>query len=107
MGCFSLFSKEVTGDPNPTNFAIQKMKAIGPYVVVWVKYPDCTNFNGNKNLVYKNVSISVLNTTKILDPHFTKGDLSPIARFRPGIQGWKNACGFCRLLIGAADEHKT
>ncbi len=87
-------------NPNPANFRILKIRAIGKYVIVKVNYPDCTNFEGNKILVFHGKSKKEVASLKSLDPHFCKSKkhLSPVARFRPTNRGWHEAVAFCALM---------
>lgn len=47
--------------------------------VLLVRYLDCTNYEGEKLMVFR----GQYKPRKRLDPHFTQGPTSPIARFRP------------------------
>jgi hypothetical protein len=67
--------------PNPKNFKILNTTHRPRGQVLVVEYPDCTNYEGRKVLVYK--TSDFLDTKKELDPHFQKGKLSPFARFEP------------------------
>lgn len=90
------------GNPNPENFDITRIELIGDYMVVKVNYPDCTNYEGNKIMVYKDITVKELSSAKILDPHFFEGNgvKSPIARFEPTEEGWQMATFFCRHYTG-------
>ena len=72
----------------------------GKNLVVELKYPDCTNYEGRKIMVYKNLTISKLLGAKLVDPHFAKGGKfrSPIARFEPTEDGWKLACAIATMI---------
>lgn len=63
-----------------------------------VEYPDCTNFEGRKILVFQDVSISMLLDQGAIDPHFSEANNfhHPIARFIPTPEGWEMAKKFCR-----------
>jgi hypothetical protein len=86
----SLESSCKTPNPNPKNFEIKKVAFWGEYVAVMVNYPDCTNFEGNKILIFKS-DIGKIKKWCSIDPHFFPSESSPIARFRPTKQGWKDA----------------
>lgn len=102
---FKLFSSSTydsdikNPNPNPENFQILKSKIIGRYILLSVNYPDCTNFEGDKILLYKDVNINTLLEQKSLDPHFSNNTLlhSPIARFKPTKEGWELAEKLCYL----------
>ena len=73
-------------NPDPSNFLIVNEQMIGNYLVLHVKYTTCTNYEGNKLMVYEGFKSSKellkLNNGK-LDPHFSRSKGSPIARFAP------------------------
>ena len=73
-------------NPNPNNFKILQESYSNGYLILWVEYPNCTNFEGKKILVYKNFDSSktlLFFNRGELDPHFSKSGGSPIARFKP------------------------
>jgi hypothetical protein len=92
--------ERVVSTPDPSNFEILKREAINGFTLLFVNYPDCKNYEGNKILVYdRKVCVTALIMTKKLDPHFfTKGD-SPIARFEPTDRGWEMAKSFARYYL--------
>jgi hypothetical protein len=85
-------------NPNPKNFKIVKAVKVKKFLLLLVNYPDCTNYEGNKILVYKNTTLKDIDKQKSLDPHFSNNCrfISPIARFEPTIEGWDMADSFCR-----------
>lgn len=92
--------------PNPANFIITETYQIGNYLIAHINYPDATNFEGNKILVYKNATEVQLTAQKEVDPHFcNEKHLSPIARFRPDKTGLATAKRFCASEI--EHEKKT
>ncbi len=85
-------------NPNPLNYEIIKTfeRITGRrtnYLLVDIKYPDCTNYEGRKILLYENVSLCQLKLQKQIDPHFCESVdyFSPIARFAPTKEGWEMA----------------
>jgi len=105
------------GNPDPSNYEILEawwcsnsegipgepsdFATNGVYwLVLKVKYPGCTNFEGIKILVYRDVTLKQLKEQKLIDPHFSDkiGWKSPIARFKPTKQGWELAKKFCRIM---------
>ena len=86
-------SKEINGNPNPRNCKIIECYQNAKYLLVKVNYPDCTNFEGDKILLYENCTIEQLIAQGSIDPHFSnnKKYLSPIARFEPTKEGFKMA----------------
>lgn len=98
-------SSTVYGNPDPANFIIEKMESVGKFIIVQVCYPDSTNYEGRKIIVYENIEfIKIVQATK-LDPHFCddKTHMSPIARFEPTNRGWKYATSFCKSIKKSAD----
>lgn len=101
MGSISGWSNQPTypkGQPNPREFVIEDMYPTPAYrsnvpgtYAVKVKYPNATNYEGNKVLVYEQVSPATLYDTTHLDPHFSEEGLAPIARFEPTKKGWRLA----------------
>lgn len=84
-------------NPDPQNFTVLRHYSIAGWTVVEVQYPDCTNYEGRKVLVYRARLVDVL-ALKIMDPHFCDdGHLAPFARFEPTARGWRAA----QQLIGA------
>lgn len=99
MGLIKLFSDdEPNPNPDPTNYTIRSSKTIGRFLLVLVYYPNCTNYSGEKILVYENVSLEQLKAQKHIDPHFLEDSryYSPIARFVPNKHGWNLAENFCK-----------
>lgn len=76
-------------NPNPKEFEILEVFTDDSYTVLKIKYPNCTNAEGIKILVYKATPVELLKR-KEFDPHFGHKD-SPIARFEPTDQGWNMA----------------
>lgn len=92
MGLFKLFSGESNdiqpGNPNPSNFTISLLE-YDPgtdRTLVFVNYPGCTNFEGEKILLIKGKVGDFVS----LDPHFLP-DNKILARFRPDRGGIKLA----------------
>lgn len=81
-------------NPVPTNFRVMRTHELGKSFAIEVRYPDCTNYEGRKIMVYHNTKLKKLLAQGSLDPHFcgSKNYISPIARFRPTDLGWELAC---------------
>lgn len=83
-------------NPDPNNWKLEKIDNYGPYVVVCLHYPDCTNYEGRKVVVFR-ASFQQLHAQGGIDPHFGEDDkIYPIARFRPTEDGWWDACEYAR-----------
>jgi len=88
--------------PNPKNYKIVYLHKIKNFLIVKINYPNCTNYEGNKILVFKNVSIEQINEQGFIDPHFCDGDhISPIARFVPTDEGLSMAFKLAKIMTGA------
>ena len=78
-------------NPNPANFELQKVVQVGAHLVAEVRYPDATNYEGVKVMVYLHLSASQLYQATSLDPHFQEAgggmgrtkSPAPFARFSP------------------------
>lgn len=91
------------GNPDSNNWKIIKASEgdLGRYLILLIQYPDCTNYEGKKILVYENVKLIDLVNQKLIDPHFFPKNnkfKSPIARFEPTDRGWKMAEKFVKTL---------
>jgi hypothetical protein len=95
-------SQPALPNPDPKNFDILDKWEIGRYLILSVRYPDCTNYEGNKILLYENVTLERLLAQGSLDPHFSEsvGYFSPIARFAPTERCLRMAMVLARLLSG-------
>lgn len=85
-------------NPDPDNWELLEDKQYGLFIALKVRYPNCTNREGVKVMVYR-ATLSQLVRQKSLDPHFgdKEGYHYPIARFEPNDNGWKNALDFAKL----------
>ncbi len=97
------YDGEWVGDPvihkvaDPNHFNITRVRQVGKFVIAEIKYPNCTNYEGKKILVYKDADQEEIFRERRLDPHFCKNSScrSPIARFEPTARGWEMAIYFC------------
>ena len=88
-------------NPDPNKFFILREKAIKNFLILEVHYPNCTNFEGRKIMVFlgfKNSTDLLKAKNSKLDPHFSEDLFSPVARFMPTELGWKSAQSFVRYL---------
>jgi hypothetical protein len=76
-------------NPNPLVYHIDEWKQVGRYLIVVITYPNCTNYEGKKILVYEGITIDYLKRQVAIDPHFSnnKDYVSPVARFEPTEHG--------------------
>ena len=85
-------------NPNPNNYRITAAETVGRFLIVCLKYPDCTNYEGNKILVYEGVKLEELVNQGEIDPHFFDDPKykSPVARFVPTKKGLTMAKTFAK-----------
>jgi hypothetical protein len=94
---FKLFSSGEGANPmpDPRRFKILRgfnvVNKDSTWAILEVCYPDCTNYEGRKILVYKGITTYQIGNPARLDPHFTKGPITPFARFEPTEEGWEGA----------------
>jgi hypothetical protein len=94
-------TQPISVNPNPNNYKILRWEYVNHYLIIAVKYPDCTNYEGVKILVYdKKYSIHQLKNQDSIDPHFSnnRSKISPLARFEPTLRGMKMAKIMCKVL---------
>lgn len=87
-------------NPNPNNYTVVRHLEIDNYLLIQIKYHDCTNYEGNKILLYKDCKFVELMKQGSIDPHFTNNSFyySPIARFRPTDEDWDNAIKYINII---------
>jgi len=85
--------KKVSGNPDPFNYKIVSAKEVGRFLILKINYPDCNNYEGNKILVFRGVTLIDVVNQRVIDPHFFADAklVSPIARFVPTDEGWDMA----------------
>jgi hypothetical protein len=88
-------------NPNPKNYVLLEQKEIGRFLIVKLKYPDCTNYEGTKILLFENTTALELHLQDGIDPHFCENQnfKSPIARFVPTTAGWDMAVKLCEGML--------
>ena len=89
-GVYRETTKVFAPNPDPVKFNVHATLQVGRHTVAKVTYPDCTNYEGEKILLYLcTTSVQIL-SMDILDPHFDDNEeiLSPFARFEPTDDGW-------------------
>jgi hypothetical protein len=88
-------------NPDPKNYKIIKAEEFNGALVLWIIYPNCTNYEGKKILVFEQgVTLLDIVNQKLIDPHFSsnKTYISPIARFEPTDRGWDWAKYFAKTF---------
>lgn len=84
-------SNDNSPNPDPKKYRILREKRINDFIILKINYTDCTNYEGNKILVFKNCTLlDIVSQKEGVDPHFSNNEkiISPIARFKPDDQGW-------------------
>jgi hypothetical protein len=79
-------------------------KKFDDYLLVKVRYPECTNYEGIKIMVYeinervKTINDVIKHNKGAIDPHFGVNPdfISPMVRFEPTDRGWKMGIEFCK-----------
>ena len=86
--------------PDPSNYELLSHVHVGSHLVVKIRYPDCSNYEGEKILLYSNITLDELLEHNALDPHFCDREdcISPVARFEPTVYGWKLAMRTAQFL---------
>jgi hypothetical protein len=87
-------SSPVSGNPDPANYRVLKVEEYGKFLLVKINYPDCKNYEGNKVLLFRDVTPADLLMQRHIDPHFCESTSEfkhPIARFAPTDEGWAMA----------------
>ncbi len=83
---------------NAYHFDIVKYRQFGRILVVQIIYPDCTNYEGNKILIFNDCHINIIQCRKGIDPHFVENsNYELLARFQPTEKGWRMAVDFARI----------
>jgi hypothetical protein len=90
-------------NPDPNNYKLVQVDEYKGYTIVKLRYPDCTNYEGNKILVFHAKLLDLVNQ-KSIDPHFFQDNRfhSPIARFVPTPEGWQMAVDFVQMIADRA-----
>ena len=101
----TFFGGVAQNNPDPSNWEALKAERCEGFLIVELRYPDCTNYEGKKILVFEEFTIEDLFHQRKVDPHFfqsSKKYKSPIARFEPTERGWEMAKAFTRAYSSKA-----
>lgn len=95
-------------NPDPNNYDIINHLESNGWLLIKIKYPDCTNYEGMKILLFKDVTVMDLLKQRLIDPHFSKNEKykSPFARFEPTEKGWEAAMIVMRVDSKFFDREK-
>lgn len=87
-------------NPDPRNFKVEQVFVVGPHIVAVIRYPNCTNYEGLKVMLFKNLPLDQFSNLKWIDPHFCDGKhVSPFARFEPTQTGVDMAVFVAKNLV--------
>lgn len=84
-------------NPDPKKFQILVSEAKGDYLLASIHYTGCTNFEGKKLLLFKNMTAQQLKAKLEIDPHFTEQS-NLVGRFVPTSEGWEIGSALMALL---------
>ncbi len=92
--------------PDAEKYTVECVEPVGPHMVMMVKYPNCSrcSYEGNKVMVWLNVSLLDVVKWRKIDPHFVDPKTSrppteapgPAARFPASDVGWCDALNYAR-----------
>ena len=98
--------------PDPDKFSITRFERVGKHVVLQAKYESCAkcSYEGNKVMVFLDVTEVQLISWRKIDPHFRaqprsgltpmpwpKNEApSPAARFPATVEGWEDAVAYAQ-----------
>ena len=96
--------------PDATKYDVLDVAEISDYLILKVKYPNCSRcaFEGTKIMVFEKMTVLKAFKWKKIDPHFRdpkkthfneREAPSPIARFPGNDIGWTHAQKFVRMLL--------
>lgn len=85
-------------NPDPERFTVLQVEGVGPHCVARINYPDATNYEGTKVLLYLHTNPEAVWEAKQLDPHFAESGNPPFARFEPTGAGWSAAIFLANAL---------
>ena len=93
--------------PDSKRYEVVDVKRVGPHLVLKVKYPNCfaCAYEGNKVMVFINVTEGDVLKWRSIDPHFRADQStdptrapSPAARFPASDAGWADALAYAASL---------
>lgn len=99
--------QEAKGNPVPSDFEVVRWEELentddgNTAIVVELRYPSCTNYDGRKVLVFEDAEAfwTRVENDEPVDPHFLEDHVSPVARFEPTDRGWDLALQIAKSLI--------
>lgn len=89
--------KERRSNPNPAVFKITCHYTARGNTAIYINYPNCKNYEGDKIIVFRNMSFREIQKLREIDPHFTENG-KIFARFAPTDDGWTHACWLLSVI---------
>jgi hypothetical protein len=96
--------------PDASKYNVEDVEQVGAHLVMRVKYPNCRRcaYEGNKVMVFLNVTLKAAFKWHKIDPHFRAPNHvvaaneapSPAARFPGSDEGWQDALNWARIKAG-------
>ena len=92
--------------PDSEKYEIIDVVRVGPHLVMKVQYPNCIkcSFEGNKVMVFLNITEAQVLRWRRIDPHFRapgtetiRESPGPNARFPASKEGWNDALNYAKL----------
>jgi hypothetical protein len=91
--------------PDPDQYQIVEIEAVGKHLVVMVRYPSCANcaYDQNKVMVFPDITIRRACFWTRIDPQFDESARSsthapsPMARFPGSQSGWDDAIAYAGM----------
>jgi hypothetical protein len=90
----SCYTNQSARNPDPSRWEKLALEQFGGGYVLRAKYTGCTNFEGEKVMVFR----GTYHHRAYLDPHFSSTGESPVARFPPTPEGLEMAIDLARRL---------
>lgn len=102
------YDREEPKTPDAEKYYVVDVLRCGEHLVMKVKYPNCAScaYEGNKVLVFLNVTETQALRWRRIDPHFRKASIkgivdvssapSPAARFPASDEGWIDAVEYAK-----------
>ena len=100
--------------PDVDKYELVEVERVGPHLVMKVRYPNCKkcSYEGNKVMVFLNVSESAALRWRRMDPHFRDPALKrepheaapPAARFPASAEGWADALVYAHRKISTGGK---
>lgn len=99
---------QIPASPDSKNYSVEEVEQVGDHVVLKVKYPNCAKctYEGNKVMVFLNVTLKDVVKWRRIDPHFRAPTQklaseapSPSARFPGNNDGWKDALAYATAKV--------